>query len=218
MSVLNATLRDAAAKPKRLRNDGFVPLALLQPGSPSMLLQAKVADLKHAISHVRGAGILDIMIEGEKAKRHVMLKGVDQDPVARAILSVTFMQVSEKDKVKADLPIASVGTPHPVAEGFGVLVHPTNAVTIRGRVSDIPDHLEVDISAMQVGESIHAGDVKLADGLELLSSADAILFSLQQARNLMADIEAEQAAEAAAAEESAAADLEAERTEEPTAE
>lgn len=198
MSVLQASVRDPKANSKQLRRDGLIPFALVSK-TETQLLQAPTAVLRKALSHATGAGVVDIQIDDQKSKTHAMVKSIDHDPIKRAIIHVTFMQVSAGDSVKADLPVVGVGTPPALEDHSGTLVRPIDHVTVRGKLSALPDHLEVDLAAMVVGQTVHASDLVLPKGVELMSSGDSILFSLQAARDLMADIAAEQAAEAEAA-------------------
>lgn len=197
MSVLNATEREPGVKGRKLLREGIVPMALVDKGETS-LIQAPASDLTYALNHVHGAGIFDLKVGAGKA-RQVMLKHVERDNLRRQIVHVTLQAVSDSDKVKTEIAVVGVGSSSVVEDGSGVLVHPTDKISVRGKVSALPEHVEVDLSALEMNSSVHASDLVLPDGVELLSSPDAIIFSLQPARDLMADIEAEQAAEAEAA-------------------
>jgi large subunit ribosomal protein L25 len=179
MSILHVERRTAGAvKPKHLREKGLLPLGLVTREHKTDTLQVSTEEFRKALSHVDALGRLDIEITGEKGRRKVMVKQIDKNYIRGQILHVTLQEVSEDDMVKVDIPIVPVGTPVPVADGLGVLVHPTDHIKIRGRMGDLPNHFEVDVSHLDMTGHISAADVVLPEGIELLSSPDATLFSV----------------------------------------
>lgn len=176
MSVLNVTPRDGT-KPHTLRKAGKVPMALIERGKDHLMIQADAEELRHALAHASGTGMFDLVVDGEKKPRNVIVKQVDHDAIKRAILNVTVMQIKMDDLITVDLPVVSVGTPPAVEDHTAILNHPTTHITVRAKVADLPDHIEVDVSAMEVNTSMMAGELKLAEGLELMSSPEATLFS-----------------------------------------
>lgn len=189
MSVLTAQERRAEDKAKALRREGLVPMALQEKGGGSRLLQAPEREVQKAIAHATGAGMLDLALEGQSKNQSVVLKKVDRDILTRHITHVTFMEVSQSDKIKVDIPIVAIGTPEPVSDGIGVLMHPVDHVSVRAKVSDIPDHLEVDISGLQIHGTITAGEIDLGKKLELMSSPDAVLFVVSVAQEEVPETE-----------------------------
>jgi large subunit ribosomal protein L25 len=178
MSVLQAERR-TAGKPAQLRRRGLLPMALVGRDRTTTLIQATEHDLKKAIAAADGLGRLDLEISGEKKARKVIVKQIDKDFVHQQILCVTLVEVSADDIVKIDVPVVPVNVPEDF-EGHGLsLTHPTSRIQLRGKMSAMPERIEVDLSTLEVGHHINAGDVALPEGLELLSSADATLFSLQ---------------------------------------
>lgn len=178
MSVLQVSNRAAESKPKALRKTGMVPMALVEKGGHTRLIQGNAKEVQRALSHAHGAGMIEIAVEGDSEHHSAVVKSVDRDIISRSLNHVTFMQVSKDDKIKVDVPIVAVGTSQAVVDGLGVLMHPTDHIKVRGRVSDIPDQIEVDVSGLGVHESITVSDLKLPAGIELMSSPDSQLFSV----------------------------------------
>ena len=176
MSVLNATTRDAT-KPHILRRSGMVPMALIERGKDNHLIQAKADEVRLALAHAHGAGIIDLAIEGEKSHRNVIVKQVDHDAIRRVILNVTVMQVKMDDLITLDVAVHQIGVPAEVAAGNAILSQPTTHLSIRAKVSDVPNSIDVDVSGMDVNTTISASEITLAPGLELMSSADSTLFT-----------------------------------------
>jgi len=192
MSVLQVEAR-AGAKPAQLRRKGLLPMALVQRDHSTKLIQASESDLRKAMAHADGLGRLDIEIAGEKKPRKVMVKYIEKNFIRQEILCVTLVEVSADDIVKLDIPVHATNVPENF-EGAGLsLMHPTDHIKVRGKMSAMPERIDVDLSHLEVGHHINASDVQLPEGIELLSSPDATLFSLQVLK--AASLEPEVAAE-----------------------
>lgn len=181
MTRLTVQNRDAT-KPKQLRRAGIVPIGLMERGKPTRLVQATFAEVRNALTHTTGARMLELEVEGEAKKWTVMVRQIDHEPVTGRILTVTLVEVSKTEAMVADIPVTHTGTPQPVVDGVAMLNHPTSHVKVKGKAMDLPASVDVDVSGMQVGDHINAGDVALPKGVELMSSPDATLFSVQVTR------------------------------------
>ncbi|HVL38426.1 MAG TPA: 50S ribosomal protein L25 [Fimbriimonadaceae bacterium] len=182
MSSLQVEPREENVAPKHLRKRGLVPMALVDDQKQIRLVQAPVTEVKRAISQAHGAGVVEVQISGEKGTLNTVVKGYEQEVLTRRLLSVTLMQVSMDEEITVDVPIVSLGTPEAVEAGTALLNHPLSALKLKGKVKDMPDQIEVDISHLEVGHHINAGDITLPPGMTLATSPDATLFSVQIAR------------------------------------
>lgn len=168
-----------APKPHQMRRQGWIPMALISRDHGTTLLQAQRTEVNRALHHLDGHGRIDLAVDDDKKTRKVIVKQVDHNPLQGGILNVTLQEVSDKDVVKLDVAVIPIGHSED-SEGQGaVLTQPTTHVKVQGKMGDLPAHLEVDVSGLHIGEHINAGDIKLPDGVKLISSADATLFSLQ---------------------------------------
>src|SRR5579862_1748057 len=200
MSVLQVERR-AGGKPAKLRKQGLLPMALVERNHTTTLIQATEVALRKAMAGADGLGRLDLEIAGEKKARKVMVKNIEKNFIKQQILCVTLVEISADDVVKLDLAILAINVPEDFEGGSLSLMRPTSHINVRGKVSAMPDRIEIDLSHLEVGHHISAGDVQLPEGIELLSSPDATLFSLQILK--AASLEPE-TAEAAEGEEAAA--------------
>jgi len=197
MVHLDVEERDAARAPKHLRKEGLVPMALVEPGQETRLMQAPAVDVRRAISHTTGAGMMELQVKGETKKRTVIVKQLDQDVLHRVLLNVTVMQITRDQVLIQDIPVHAVGSPQAVIDHVGVLVSPTSHVKVKGRAMDLPGMVEIDVSSMEIGDSITVEVVTLPEGVEIVSSHDATLFSLQHLRQEVIEEAAEEGEEAA---------------------
>jgi large subunit ribosomal protein L25 len=156
-------------------------MALVERSHETVLLQAPVSELKEAMRHVDGHGALELQIGGESGSRKAIVKHVEQDALRRELIHVTLQEVSDDDQVKIDLPVVLRG--QAADDGQGVTVTQTlDHVKVRGRLRDIPDHLEVDISDLSVGHHIEVSQLSLPDGIECLTSADSTVVTMNYVR------------------------------------
>lgn len=195
MVLLEVEERDGAQAPKHLRRQGLVPMALVEPGTGTRLVQAPVMDVNRALGRSSGVGMFELQIKGESKKRTVVLKQLDRDVLKRQLLNVTVMQITRDQVLTSDVPIHAVGTPEPVSDHLGVLVSPTSHIKLKGKAMDLPGMVEVDVSGMQIGDSISVDSITLPEGVELASSHDAVLFSLQPLRQEIEETPAEEGEE-----------------------
>lgn len=181
MSTFVAQRRpDVCPKPHQMRSQGWIPIALISRENKTTLLQAKRTDVTFALRHLDGHGRIDLEVENDKGKRKVIVKHVDHDPLQGGLINITLQEVSDRDVVKLDVPVVSIN--HGTDEQGTVLTQPTTHIKLQGKMSDIPQHVEVDVSKLEVGHHINASDIELPDGIKLMSSPDATLFGLQYLR------------------------------------
>lgn len=108
----------------------------------------------------------------------MILKSVDKDPVANRLLHVAVLEVSQTDVVIVEVPIHFVGTPAPVEQKEGTVLHPTTHLKVRGQIQDLPDSLEIDISGLEMNHSASVSDLTISDKLEVLTPLDATIATI----------------------------------------
>ena len=184
MSVLHAKTREQgpASQLKKLRREGNVPMALVDRDHKIVLIQAQARETRAVLATAGGIGRIRLKIEGEKGERDVIVKQIEQDTIKHELLTVTLAEVIADELIKVDVEVVPVGVPSAVADGAASLTQPTSHVKLRGKLADIPEKLEVDVSGMELQHGITAHELQLPAGLELISSGDATLFSVQLLR------------------------------------
>lgn len=203
MSMFQVEKRErGTAKPKQLRKRGVLPMALVDRSHETMLIQAPVDSLREAMAHVDGHGRLEFQIEGEKKTRNAIVKHIEQDPLRHELIHVTLQEVSDGDTVKMDVPVVPTGHPEDLDSKGVTLQAVTDHLKLRGQFSSLPESIEVDISQLSVGHHISAGEVELPEGVELMTAADATLFTMTVNRANLEPETSEETEETAAGESS----------------
>lgn len=163
---LNAESREKAGKAlATMRRTGFVPAILYGKKRDPKMLKVSALDLEKATATEAGFNaIFDLKIDGKK-EGLVRICDYQSDPMRRFFLHVDFQIVDLKEKVEVEVPVHLVGKAPGVKEG-GILEQQRRTLELKCLVTNIPDHLEIDVSTLNIGDSIHADEVKLPEGVE----------------------------------------------------
>lgn len=189
---------------KKVRQGGGLPGVIYGNGDPqSIEIEAKQFD--KAVKSTEAKNFLvELEIEGEKSI--ALVQDVQRNPLTNLFIHVDFKRLTKDSVVTAQVPLHPVGTAEGVKQG-GVMQTSMHSITLKGRPADIPESLEPDVSAMEVGQSLHLEDIDLPEGVVAIGQPKALVIAIATSRmQMMAEAEAAEAAEAA---EGAAAEGEA---------
>lgn len=177
---LRAKPREESGKEyaKKLRRNGFVPAVLYGPETKTLALKVET---KSFLSLLRGGlgenVIITLLLDDKKdSQRKVLVREVQRDPVTGAILHLDFHQISLTKKLTIQVPIHLVGTPVGVDDG-GILQHALRDLEIECLPTAIPEKIEVDVSHLKIGDSVHVGDIKV-ENAEILSDSKSSIVSV----------------------------------------
>jgi large subunit ribosomal protein L25 len=142
---------------KSMRRQGKIPAVYYFHNNTPV--QIAVDSLSFQRLTAKEITVIDLVLpDGKKYKS--ILRDIQRDPVSDEIIHVDFMGVDLKEKVKLTIPVVLTGTPLGVKEG-GILEHPLREVEVEGLPLEIPDHIEVDVSNLKVGEAMTLADLKI---------------------------------------------------------
>ncbi len=191
-----------SAESRRLRRQGLIPGVLYGREEP-VAISIPERDLRSALTTRGGLNaVLDVVVDGGKTHSSV-LKEYQQDKIRGHITHVDLQEVRLDQPIHATVPVTLHGEPAGVKEG-GVLTQVTSEVNVEALPMEVPEHLEADISEMQIGDTLRLSAVKLPDGVTLLDDPDeVVLASVTQPRT---EDEPETTPEAGAEGEEAAAE------------
>jgi large subunit ribosomal protein L25 len=121
--------------------------------------------------------IVTLLLDDKKdSQRKVLVREVQRDPVTGAILHLDFHQISLTKKLTIQVPIHLVGTPVGVDDG-GILQHALRDLEIECLPTAIPEKIEVDVSHLKIGDSVHVGDIRV-ENAEILSDSKSSVVSV----------------------------------------
>jgi large subunit ribosomal protein L25 len=164
---------------RALRAAGKIPGVIYGGGSTdSVPVTVNVRALRQAVSGGGGLhGILEIAVDGEKSPRPAIIKELQLDPVRDLATHVDFLQVRLDQSINTIVSLLYEGTPAGVKMG-GVLSQPTHEINIAALPTDIPEHVLVDVSDIEIGSAIRLGDLEPPAGVTFLDDPDLVLASV----------------------------------------
>jgi len=159
---LNVTLRKEKGKgaAKRLRREGFIPGIFYGPKAQPVPLTLDPKELEKALSTEYGSRVLlKLSISGyDKKKRIAMVKDIQIDPVTYRWVHADLYAIDLKREVEVEVPVKLVGASPGVKMG-GILEQIRRELTIKALPNNIPSVIEIDISSLGIGDSIHVDDI-----------------------------------------------------------
>jgi large subunit ribosomal protein L25 len=181
-----------SSESRRLRKQGLIPGVLYGREEPIAIAVAE-RELRAALTTPAGShAVLDVEIDGGK-QHSAILKEYQRDRVRGQITHVDLQEVRLDQPIQSAVVVTLIGEPVGVKEG-GVLSQVGNEVNVEGLPLEIPQHLELDVSGMQIGDSLRLADLAVPEGITFLDDPEETVLATVTAP------QREEAAEGAAAE------------------
>ena len=183
----------------KLRREGLIPAVVYGGKEPSLAVQVGARDITNVLSHAVGENILvELEIEdtGKTTSRMVLIQEVQHAPLSGNIVHVDFHAINMDETLTTTVPLEPRGEPSGVKNSGGILEQNLRALEIECLPKDLPEVLIADVSALNIGDSIHVRDIALPAGVTVLDDADLTVFLV--AAPAVAEVVAPAAAAAAA--------------------
>lgn len=188
---------------RRLRDKGFVPAVFYGRSAENILLAVKSDELIKLHKDRKDHAFIKLIIDDEgnkKIEKLSLIKELQRQPLTGKLYHVDFYEVDEKRKITMDVALNFIGKAIGVENG-GELQHLKREVKVSCLPLDLPDHIDVDVTDLEIGDSVKIRDLKVAEGVTLLDRPDTSVASVAMIK--VAKVE-EAAKEEAAAEAGAA--------------
>lgn len=155
---------------RRMRRSNRVPAVVYGGGGDPVGIDVDPRAIEAVLSSDRGVrSLIQLSLAGKDLRRVVMIKQTQRHPATENLLHVDFIRVDLDKKIDIDVPVELVGQAEGVKNEGGLVEHVTREVRVRVLPTQIPDSLELDISALHIGQHLEAKDIELPDGMELVS-------------------------------------------------
>ncbi len=210
MSIeINAVKRDVkgTGASRRTRRAGNVPGVVYGAGKDAVNIEMNTKELflqfRHEAFH---ASILSLNLDGKK--ENVLLRDFQMHPVRNTIQHMDFQRVSANEKIHVKVPFhfLNAETAPGVKIGGGIVAHILTEAEVSCLPKDLPEFIEVDLAALEIGHSVHLSQITLAKGVEFVALAhgnDAAVAAIAKTRGGVSDDAGDAAADAPAAEKAA---------------
>ena len=164
---------------RKLKARGVVPAIIYGAKDKPEPLQVSRRDINAMLSHASGENILvELEIAGEKKNRLALVQEVQHSPVGGDVLHIDFHSVSMDEKIQAEVPIEPTGLANGVKNFGGLLEQNLRSLAIECLPRDLPDRIVVDVSELNIGDSIHVRQLPLPAGVTTRISPELTAFSV----------------------------------------
>ncbi len=189
----------------KVRKDSLIPAVIYGRGMDSVSVEVSPEDLKKALSAEAGRNtLLEVTVENSDSRPALsILKEVQTDPLTGRTKHLDFQSIDPDTAIRIEVPIEFVGKSQGIKDG-GILEEIERTFRIKCLPAQIPDSIEVDITELDIGDSLHIRDMKFADELEILHNPDdpvVMVIAPRAAISEAAQVETEETAEEAEGEE-----------------
>ena len=164
---------------RKLRARGLIPAVIYGGNNEPQALQVAAREINAMMSHASGENVLvELEIEGEGSGRTALVQEVQHSPVGGEIRHVDFHAISMDQMIQAEVPLEPTGTAVGVKTFGGLLEQSLRALAIECLPADLPDRITVDVSKLNIGDSIHVRDIQLPSGVTAKVQPDLTAFSV----------------------------------------
>ena len=178
---------------KKLRKKGYIP-AVLYGHKGSKTLSVKASDFEALFEEIGEHSIITLNVEnGEQAE--VIVKDFQIDPVKRNVTHVDFYEIERGKVLRTAVPVKTEGVPVGVKKG-GILEIFVRDVEIECFPKDIPDFVSLDVEHLEIGDSLHVKDLKVADTIRIMSNPEQVVLIVGHPTKVVAPTPAPEAAPA----------------------
>src|SRR5687768_1886407 len=183
---------------RRARREGMVPITVYGGGAETVAAVAPLSELAAILRSEAGRNtIFTIDVDG-LGESEVMFHDRQIDPVKGRLMHADLTRLVKGQKIEVTVPLHLIGEPFGVKEKQGVLEQILREIEIRCEPRDIPDVLDVDVSNLDVHDTLHVSDIKVSEGVEILTDAELVIATIGIVREEVepvAPVEGEEPAE-----------------------
>ena len=202
---LNATVRKTTGNSpaRELRRGGHIPAVLYGPQTESVLLTVNIKEFEQILKKGNiGSIILNLVIQnGKKITKPAMIKELQSHPVSGDFLHIDFYEIDMQRKINVMIPVVTKGISKGVELG-GLLQIIRREIEVLCMPGDIPEAIELDITDLDVGDSVHVEEIPLGDNVEISADVNYTILTIVSPK--VEEVEEEEEEEALEGEEAAA--------------
>ncbi len=179
---LTAELRDATGKgaARKLRAAGRVPAVVYGHHRQPQSLTLDARELGRVLERASAASVFELALGGTTVR--ALIREIQRHPVRRTLVHVDFQELVAGERVTVRVPLVFVGTAEGVRNQGGLLEEVTRELEISADPAGIPDHIDVDVTALTIGHPLHVRDIALPAGVTVLSDAAATVVQVSAPR------------------------------------
>jgi large subunit ribosomal protein L25 len=175
---MSANLRESLGKgaARKMRRNGKTPGIVYGPGMEPISLELDTKTITKLLLNIqRRNAVLSLEVKGakEKGRRHVIVKEIQSDPITDDLSHADFYEISLEKPVTLQVPLEYKGKAKGVDMG-GDLVISRYSVTLKGKILDIPDIIQVDVTGLELGADITCQNLEIPANISLIDKPDSV--------------------------------------------
>lgn len=172
------------AEVKKLRASGRVPATIYGRQAQPQNLEVSSEEFADLLNHAASENLLvDLSVANDaRSKRLALVQEIQHHPLDGKVLHVDFHEVAEDEKVTVQVPVETTGEAVGVKVGGGTLEHILFKLKVRSLPKDLPEQIILDVTALEIGKSIHLGDIKPPQGVEILGDKHLTVVAISAPR------------------------------------
>jgi large subunit ribosomal protein L25 len=176
---------------RSLRRGGRVPAVIYGHGRDPMAISLDARSVSRLLEQIGGETVLIDVVVDESAPVKAIVREVQRNPVRRVdVIHLDLYAVVANEPITVEVAVHIVGTPDGVRNHGGILEHTLHKLTVRCLPADIPEHIEVDVTELGIGDSVHVSAVSVEKG-EIMNDGDLSVVSVVQPRVEVAPVPVE---------------------------
>jgi large subunit ribosomal protein L25 len=170
-------------KVKHLRKEGWIPGVIYGHGEKSKLIMINEDELKNVLHNMHSeATLLNLDYEGKKFQ--VLMREISRNPLTEKLLHVDFQHIHENEEINVHVILEYQGKPKGVEEG-GILNIEHRDLIVRCLPKDIPEKILVDVSNLEIGQSLHIRDLNIPEGVKVEEDPSATVANILSPRKVV---------------------------------
>jgi large subunit ribosomal protein L25 len=175
---LNVEKRDERGKgaARELRRSGYTPAVIYRAGD-SLPVRIAAKEITQFINKTAGEQVL-VTLDLAGGAKQAVLKDYQKDPITGELLHVDFQELLATEEIEISVHLVTTGEAIGVKRDKGILQHGIREIDIKCLPDKIPGHIAVDVSNLGIGKSIHVRDLKLGEGIKVISDLGEVIASV----------------------------------------
>jgi len=175
---------------RKLRAAGRVPAVVYGHAREAQALSLQTRELEKLLSSIAtGSTVVELTLGGATTK--TLIREVQRHPFKKQILHVDFQELVAGEKVTVEIPLVFVGIPEGVRLSGALLEQILHSIEVLVDPANIPNHIDVDVTNLAMGHSLHVNELSLPAGLEVLTEQDATVCAVVAPRAVVEETPAE---------------------------
>jgi large subunit ribosomal protein L25 len=180
-ATLNANVRAETGKgaARKIRQAGEIPAVIYGHNREPQSLVLNARETEKLVKSIAvSSTAIELVIDGKTAR--TLIREIQRHPFKRNILHIDFQELVAGETITVKCPIVYIGTPEGVRVDGGILDQIMHELQIQVDPSNIPNHIDVDITSLKVGKSLHVSDLTVPAGIKIVDDATSTVCIVQQ--------------------------------------